>query len=485
MVRLLPALAVALTAPLAYAAELSLFNGASGTNVVGPKAAASGGDAVGYDGGSGCTPLEDTLMLTVEKVEYTLSKRTGPCRDEVILTNGGSTTRVKCPTVESTSYEDKSKEGHQLVMTMICKEGFWNANGLLIKEGKTADDWITYSLTVEYDAENSPEINVVDENERWKERDESNPVTCGFAAVPNSTDGAGRRRLLDEPIRAEDIRYHPLNHRGRKLKYDYFADCWEGQDMMHTMSIGVTVGQALFDGKLNRNMKTTQQYVDGIINKANKMYEGNFNIRLVLGHLVVKPDFEPKCSDKIEGQLDKLRVWEKPSIQADWQHLDDCFGEGVNKDSGTIGLAYVGTVCGGNYATGINWKSKGLSGKTWKTFAHELGHNIGASHTFEEGKGKTGGIMDYGGMIRGYTGGWSGEVQFNKQYRKDDVCVDLKKQLPICKRAKTFMSLSDKENTWYTDGNGAGRASGSATPATLMAILAAPAAALAQRALFA
>ena len=54
------------------------------------------------------------------------------------------------------------------------------------------------------------------------------------------------------------------------------------------------------------------------------------------------------------------------------------------------------------------------------------------------------------------------------------------------KRAKTFISLSDKENTWYTDGgNGAGRVSGSAAAATLMAMLAAPAAALAQRALFA
>ena len=104
----------------------------------------------------------------------------------------------------------------------------------------------------------------------------------------------------------------------------------------------------------------------------------------MLGHLVVDPSFNAQCSDKCQGQLDKLRNWDKPSKQASWQHLDDCYGS----DATTTGLAYVGTVCEGNWAVGVNWKSKGLFGQTWKTFAHELGHNFGGSHTFEEGQGR-------------------------------------------------------------------------------------------------
>ena len=33
---------------------------------------------------------------------------------------------------------------------------------------------------------------------------------------------------------------------------------------------------------------------------------------------------------------------------------------------------------------------------TWRIFAHEIGHNFGAHHSFEEGQGTTGRIMDYG-----------------------------------------------------------------------------------------
>merc|ERR1719356_629975 len=65
---------------------------------------------------------------------------------------------------------------------------------------------------------------------------------------------------------------------------------------------------------------------------------------------------------------------------------------GCGNDYGTVGLAWVGSLCDySGYNTGINQiigSGSGLS--TWKVFAHELGHNFGADHSFEEGEGSTG-----------------------------------------------------------------------------------------------
>ena len=53
-----------------------------------------------------------------------------------------------------------------------------------------------------------------------------------------------------------------------------------------------------------------------------------------------------------------------------------------------------------------------------QVIAHEIGHLLNMSHTYEEGEGQTGGIMD----------GWNwvlpdkNEAGFNEKYRKDQVC---------------------------------------------------------------
>merc|ERR1712139_116546 len=80
---------------------------------------------------------------------------------------------------------------------------------------------------------------------------------------------------------------------------------------------------------------------------------------------------------------------------------------------GTVGLAYLGSMCQGQWATGA---TKFHSTSPWLTYAHELGHNLNADHTFEEGQGSTGGVMDYG------DGKLNGHYQFNTKYRKEEVC---------------------------------------------------------------
>merc|ERR1740138_986351 len=62
----------------------------------------------------------------------------------------------------------------------------------------------------------------------------------------------------------------------------------------------------------------------------------------------------------------------------------------------------------------------------WATYAHELGHNFGGGHSFEDGQGSTGGIMDYG------DGKLNGVYQFNTKYRKTEVCTELTESKSKC-----------------------------------------------------
>jgi len=72
--------------------------------------------------------------------------------------------------------------------------------------------------------------------------------------------------------------------------------------------------------------------------------------------------------------------------------------------------------------------------QSWTTFAHELGHNFAARHSFEDGQGRTGGIMDYG------DGKLNGIYQFNTRYRKTEVCDHLATVKQTC---STFFKADD------------------------------------------
>jgi len=102
-----------------------------------------------------------------------------------------------------------------------------------------------------------------------------------------------------------------------------------------------------------------------------------------------------------------------PSFQGA-NHLFTGCGTGY----GVVGIAYVGTICIKGYNCGVNQL---YNQNSWLTFAHELGHNFDGKHSFEEGQGDTGGIMDYG------DGKLKGVYQFNRKYREQEMCAEMKK----------------------------------------------------------
>lgn len=75
------------------------------------------------------------------------------------------------------------------------------------------------------------------------------------------------------------------------------------------------------------------------------------------------------------------------------------------------------------------------------TFAHELGHNLNGLHSFEEGQGRTGGIMDYG------DGKLNGHYQFNSKYRKQAMCDKLNQNVGGCNGHFKLASAATPEPT--------------------------------------
>lgn len=96
-----------------------------------------------------------------------------------------------------------------------------------------------------------------------------------------------------------------------------------------------------------------------------------------------------------------------------WEGATHIF-TGCGDGWGIVGLAFMGGICSPyGINSGIN-QIRG--GDTFLTFAHELGHNFNADHSFEDGQYITGGIMDYGDGIL------NGAYQFNTKYRKAEMC---------------------------------------------------------------
>eukprot|EP00405_Crypthecodinium_cohnii_P020434 CAMPEP_0206479878 /NCGR_PEP_ID=MMETSP0324_2-20121206/36927_1 /ASSEMBLY_ACC=CAM_ASM_000836 /TAXON_ID=2866 /ORGANISM="Crypthecodinium cohnii, Strain Seligo" /LENGTH=1570 /DNA_ID=CAMNT_0053956491 /DNA_START=30 /DNA_END=4739 /DNA_ORIENTATION=+ len=219
-------------------------------------------------------------------------------------------------------------------------------------------------------------------------------------------------------------------------KFDWggskFEGCWPGQNNgLRSMKIGFAFDQQFLNnikGDAAKKAEQAEELISQITSAANTIYENQLGIHIFVSHQLTDPaDFDDDgvnigttCSPTINEKLEdwkfigETKLKDKyPNSVAAWMFITRCY-----PPPGTVGLAYVGTICSPGNGYGVTTDFGKDSAATWLTFTHELGHILGAGHSFENGQGSTGGIMDYG------DGKYQGSYQFHPN-RKKDICSTL------------------------------------------------------------
>merc|ERR1712187_120980 len=231
----------------------------------------------------------------------------------------------------------------------------------------------------------------------------------GYQIVDESDDWKIPPELKARVIRASE------SWNGEK----WYPGCYSGDSQPHVFKVGLVADVAA----VKKHGDRLRDLIEDTIAKTSFIYESQLNIKIEISELQIYTSSETApvyanddCPD-IYTQIDNFTTG--ANLPGGAVHLLS----GCGKGWGTVGLAYLGTMCIDGYSKGVNQLHNSNS---WLIFAHELGHNFNGEHSFEEGQGSTGGIMDYG------DGTLNGEYQFNTKYRKEDMCATMNARVNRC-----------------------------------------------------
>lgn len=204
-----------------------------------------------------------------------------------------------------------------------------------------------------------------------------------------------------------------------------------GEDVQYVCELALEADYALFQYH-GGSATAVQADVLGIVNAVDLIFDHDVQVHFQVTQLIVDSAPDPYTSSNANTLLAELRTnWNnnQGGVARDVAHLFS--GRAIGAASGgTIGIAYVGTVC--NLASAY-----GLSETHWTTnyayrvavTAHEFGHNFNAVHC--DGQAACSLMCSVVGGCAGNSGAFSaGEQQQIVAYRATATCLAAQATLP-------------------------------------------------------
>lgn len=198
----------------------------------------------------------------------------------------------------------------------------------------------------------------------------------------------------------------------------FYPGCYPNDNVSHEISLDVVVDYGLYKSLTkntvgNKNIK--HNITKNIINKefsyGRSFFLKQLNVVLRINKYIIGKKTDPvplsrgsgynKCNNAFKG-FDEINSWVykyNNDSSAITILLTKCY-------RGITGKSYIGSIC--KNSGNVSYFNHGV-------IFHELGHAIGAQHSFQEGIGSTGGIMDYGNGLYNKT------LQFHP-YNKQQIC---------------------------------------------------------------
>uniref|UniRef100_A0A672LCK2 Zinc metalloproteinase-disintegrin-like batroxstatin-1 n=1 Tax=Sinocyclocheilus grahami TaxID=75366 RepID=A0A672LCK2_SINGR len=252
------------------------------------------------------------------------------------------------------------------LLTKDYSETYYTEDGMLVTTTPEDLDLCYYHGKIVNDSKSSVSMSTCDGLRGYFQTEEQR-----FLIEPLSEDGDGDHAVFkNEDVNEETARVCGVTN-------TTWDESEEGAPPRILKSRSRSSGPTLFQ---------QQKYIELFLVADNSEVRAGINVYKEINTFIALTGFEVWTdSDKITvspvagATLDSFTQWRNNDLIKRQQHDNAHLLSAINLDGATVGLAYIGTLCGG-LSTGIVQDHNSKAIAVGATMAHEMGHNLGMSH---------------------------------------------------------------------------------------------------------